>query len=170
MKKLRLPLVLGALAVAALCIPQGNSVESLTGKRMPAFKMMDTKGNTHSNASLRGKVVLLDFWASWCGPCKAASPTMQALHKKYASRGLVVIGANAEGTGDGMAIAKKYATVNSYTYPFTAGNEDFARKIGVSGLPTFVIVDKQGVVRLVAVGFDTRSTPREFEDAIKRLL
>lgn len=162
-------LAIGFALVAAIATAQ-SPVESLNGKKMPSFSMTDLSGKKHTNTSLKGKVVILDFWASWCGPCKAASPTMQALHQKYASKGLVVIGANTEGQGDGFAIAKKYAAEHRFGYTFTAKNEDFAQKLGIQGIPTFIFIDKKGVVRRVEVGFNPGSTPASFEDTVKRLL
>lgn len=153
----------GALAQAAL--------NALIGKTLPSMKMTDINGKVHTNASLKGKVVLLDFWATWCGPCKAASPTMQALHKKYARQGLVVIGANAmDGT---PAESKKksiaYKNEHKYTYTFTHGNDAFAQAMGVRGLPTFVFVGRDGKVAKVQTGF-SQALAGEFDRTVKSLL
>ncbi|HRK22275.1 MAG TPA: TlpA disulfide reductase family protein [Fimbriimonadaceae bacterium] len=153
----------GAFAQAAL--------NALVGKPLPAMKMTDINGKTHTNASLKGKVVLLDFWATWCGPCKAASPSMDMLHKKYAKQGLVVIGANAM---DGSAADSKkksisYQREHKYSYNFTYNNDAFAKSAGVGGLPTFIFVGRDGKVAKVQVGFGD-SLVAQFESTIKSLL
>lgn len=153
----------GAFAQAAL--------QAMVGKPLPAMKMADINGKVHTNASLKGKVVLLDFWATWCGPCKAASPSMNMLHKKYSKQGLVVIGAN---TMDGSpADSKKksiaYQREHKYAYNFTYDNDAFAKSVGVGGLPTFVFVGRDGKVSKVQVGFG-ENLVSVFESTIKSLL
>jgi thiol-disulfide isomerase/thioredoxin len=130
--------------------------------------MKDTAGHKVTDKSLRGKVVLLDFWATWCGPCKLASPAMQELHKKYAKQGLVVIGAN---TGDGGSVtaAPTYAKQHHYTYMFTTANDGYATKLNITGIPAFVIVDRKGVVRRVQMGY-APVLAYQFEDVVKQLL
>lgn len=137
---------------------------------MAGFKMVSTKGETLTNDSLKGKVVLLDFWATWCAPCKAASPTMEKLHKAYAQQGLQVIGANASEESDKEGAAAKYAKEHGYTYTFTKNNDSLAETIGISGIPCFIFIDKQGNVREVAEGFDPDATPAQFEAKVKELL
>ena len=156
-----------ALTLAASALAQDPS--SLVGKPAPAFKMTDTKGKVHTNASLKGKVVLMDFWATWCGPCVAASPSMQKLHDKYASKGLVVIGANTYERTNADGAAKKYATEHKYSYTFTKKNDTLAKKLGFMGIPGFVFVDKKGIVRHVQTGWGSELEP-VFEKKIKELL
>lgn len=140
--------------------PKGPGPESLIGKPLPAFKLPTIDGSELSNESARGKVLLIDFWASWCGPCMAASPILQKLHEEYSEQGLMVIGANtsernSQGESDRSAkIAKSYAKKNGYNYTFTYGSDDLKDACGVTGLPTMLIVDKEGTVREVVVGFN----------------
>lgn len=147
----------------------------LTGTTPADWKMTTTEGKTLTGKSLRGKVVLVDFWATWCGPCKKASPVMESLHKKYAKKGLVVIGANtSERDSDGRPVkwanaAKTYKKEHGYTYTFTWGNDDLKEKWGVQGIPTMFVIDKKGVVRKVFVGYDTK-LETNLEQAIKPLL
>jgi cytochrome c biogenesis protein CcmG, thiol:disulfide interchange protein DsbE len=132
----------------------------------PAFSVRDLDGRELTSASLRGKVVILNFWATWCGPCRVASPIMQQLHDKYGERGLVVIGANmAERDKDRKPLktkdkAEEYAKEHKFTYMFTYANDDFAKACQVSGIPTMLIVDRKGVVRKVQVG----AGPNLFKD------
>lgn len=168
--KTRISLTLLIAAAAALSFSQpAEPLAKLVGKKVPAFSMKDLKGRALSDQSLRGKVVLLDFWASWCGPCKMASPTMQALHKKYAAKGLVVIGANAMDEGS-TTEAPKYAKEHGYTYSFTSRNDAFAQKLGVQGIPAFVFIDRKGVIRRVQTGWNMKESPKLFEATVKQLL
>lgn len=160
---------LTAVLCSAFAFGGQADVKKLEGKPVPAFSMKTFAGKTVTSASLKGKVVILDFWATWCGPCKAASPTMQALHAKYGKKGLVVIGANM-GEDDGGKEAAKYPSKNKYTYMFTKGNDAYAGKLGVQGIPCFVFVDKAGKVASVQVGFGGDASAKEFESIVKKLL
>jgi len=156
-------------------LPVQDKVMAWKGKPAPKFSMKAIDGKVHTNASLKGKVVLLDFWATWCGPCKAASPSMQNLHKKHASKGLVVVGANGWESGpkgpdvNNPSYAKKYATEHKYSYVFTYGNDPLMKTLGMNGIPTFVLIDRKGVIREVWTGFGPRSEAT-MEAAIGKLL
>ena len=97
---------LSALALAAYAQAPIKTVTDLKGRAMPAFSMKTITGTSLTNANTKGKVVLLDFWASWCGPCKLASPTMQSLHKSHAAKGLLVFGVNGLENKKGPDAAK----------------------------------------------------------------
>ncbi len=140
--------------------PQGPGPESLIGKSLAAFTLPTIEGSELTNESVQGKVLLIDFWASWCGPCKAASPILQELHEELSDRGLMVIGANSserESSGEAVKspkIAQSYARKNGYTFTFTYGSDDLKDACQVRGLPTMLIVDREGTVRDVVVGFN----------------
>jgi len=141
--------------------------ETLKGKPIPAFAMKSVTGTSYTDKSLKGKVVILDFWATWCAPCVAASPTMQKLYTKYAKQGLVVLGSNITDSVDGV---KGYAKKHGYSYPFTQGNEAYAKKLGISAIPVFVFIDKKGIVQKVDTGFTTTTSPADWEATVTKLL
>jgi cytochrome c biogenesis protein CcmG/thiol:disulfide interchange protein DsbE len=151
-----------ALVYGAFAYGQG-SVASFAGKKVPAFTATTFNGKKISNATLKGKPYILDFWATWCGPCKAASPTMQAIHKKYGGKGLVVIGADVLENPGGLPMAKKYPKEHGYTYTFTTGNEKLGETLGIEGIPCIIFVDKTGKIKAVRTGFDGASSPAEFD-------
>ncbi|MDR3691916.1 MAG: redoxin family protein [Fimbriimonas sp.] len=143
-------------------------LKTLVGKAAPGFTMTDTHGRKWTNQSLKGKVVLLDFWATWCGPCKRASPVMQKLHAKFGSRGLVVIGAETLENG-APAGAKAYAAEHHYTYTFTTDNDPLTTKLGIGAIPAFVLIGKNGKVVYTETGVpdDLGKLYKEFESKIK---
>jgi cytochrome c biogenesis protein CcmG/thiol:disulfide interchange protein DsbE len=126
-------------------------------KKAPPFILTTLDGKRLTNKSLKGKVVIFDFWASWCGPCKMASPAMEKLHKMYADKDVVVIGADDEGgMSSGKQTAKHYKAEHKYTYTFTYDNEGLAQSFGVASLPSFAIMDKKGIIQGTIAGI-----PRE---------
>jgi cytochrome c biogenesis protein CcmG, thiol:disulfide interchange protein DsbE len=166
------PLIAFVLASAfVIGQPQAGNPEKLKGKALPSFKMKDLSGKTITNSSLKGKVVLLDFWASWCGPCKAASPLMQELHAKYNKQGLIVIGANVlEFTPEAKkTAAAKYKKEHKYTYTFTTGGDDLVRKAGFTGIPAFIYVDRKGIVQQVQMGYGPEAKS-QMEKQVRNLL
>jgi cytochrome c biogenesis protein CcmG, thiol:disulfide interchange protein DsbE len=160
-------LVLGVAALSAVSFAK-QSPTALRGKKMPAFEMTTFAGKKLSSASLKGKAVILDFWATWCGPCKAASPSMQKLHEKYASKGLVVIGVNMGETDNGKQAAL-YPKQHKYTYTFTKNNDKLADKIGVTGIPLFIFIDRKGNVSQVMTGYSP-SADATFEKYAQAIL
>jgi thiol-disulfide isomerase/thioredoxin len=101
-------------------------------------------------AQYQGKVVLLDFWATWCGPCKMAMPGVQRISEKFAGRPVAVVGANCWEKSDPAAFMKS----NGYTYELMLNADDLAKKYGVSGIPTFVILSPNGEQVYKSVGYD----------------
>ncbi|MEZ4405568.1 MAG: redoxin family protein [Polyangiales bacterium] len=113
-------------------------------------------------AQLRGRVVLLDFWASWCGPCRMMMPSIQRLSARYAAQGLTVIGL----TDDPPAVARAAGARLGVTYTI-ASTDSAMGAYGVRSLPTMILVDRAGNVRHVTVGVEN---PAEVERQIVALL
>ena len=138
--------------------PSGPAL--LIGSPVPDFKLAGINGETLSKDGLKGKVVLVDFWATWCGPCRFLPPILQSLHEEYGNRGLVVIGANAdEKDQNGEPTRTKdaaltYSKAHGLTYAFAYGADDFMDACSAVALPTVLLIDRSGVVRNVQVGFD----------------
>ena len=129
--------------------------------------MEDLHGHQISSADLRGKVVLIDFWATWCQPCKKEMPGYQQLADRYGARGLGVVGFKFDvmpDTEDPVQFARKIGV----RYPLAVAAEDLKLKFGgVEGLPTTLIYDRNGVLRQKIVGFEYTGV---VESEVKALL
>jgi thiol-disulfide isomerase/thioredoxin len=139
---------IAALSSALFVNPAlGQDFSRLNGKAMPPFVLTTIGGKKITNRSLKGKVVLFDFWATWCGPCKMASPAMQKIYEAYSKKGVVVIGADTFERNPGPAGAKGYKAEHKYAYTFTYDNDGLARTLGIQAIPAFALVDQHGIIR-----------------------
>lgn len=130
----------------------GDLAPELAGTRSDgtAFQLTDLDGKPIRLADLRGKVVWLNFWASWCGPCRAETPTLRTLDETYRDRGLALIAVQVQQTVDD---GRRYA--QTYGLGYTIGADvsgDVFRAYKVFALPTQFFIDRQGVVRSVVNG------------------
>ena len=130
---------------------KGPEMKVKAGDAAPDFKLSDFAGKEWTLGSLKGQVVLLDFWATWCGPCKKAMPSIQKIHEDYKSKGVAVLGVNTwERDPEG---AKKYMESKGFTYPCLGKGDDLATAYGMSGIPTLVVIGKDGKIAAIEVGF-----------------
>lgn len=125
------------------------------GAKIPDFKLKDAKGNDVTPATYKGKVLVIDFWGSWCPPCRAAMPGVQKLHEKYAGKPVVVVGFNSERQKN--ADPAKFMNENGYTYGLVLNAEKVAPKFKVPGWPTFYVFSPEGKVLWGGVGADPRA-------------
>lgn len=129
------------------------------GRPAPAWKLMDVDGKPVSLSQFRGKVVILDFWATWCPPCRTEIPGYIALQKKYGSEGLAVIGVSVD--TEGPAPVKKFMVDMGMNYPVVMADDDIQSAYGpLQGYPTTFIIDREGQIRDMKLG---RKPPEEFE-------
>ncbi len=117
----------------------------------PELTLTDIQGATHSLADYRGQVVLVNLWATWCPPCKAEMPTLQAYHDKYADQGFTVIAINdGDPTPDVIQFVKDYQlTFPVWLDPTYIATEDAFKTMN---LPSSFVIDRNGVVKLFWVG------------------
>jgi thiol-disulfide isomerase/thioredoxin len=112
------------------------------GEAAPDWKLTDARGLIHALSDYRGKWVVLDFWATWCGPCVRGMPVMQALHEKYHERGVEIIGVNAWEESNAPAYMKE----KGYTYVLLLEGESVAEAYHVSTLPTIYVIGRDGKI------------------------
>lgn len=118
------------------------------------FKLQDLGGKTVKLSEFKGRPVLLDFWATWCPPCRASIPEIEKLHKSYSSKGLVVLAISLD--QGGWDSVKDFVTESGITYTVLKGTDDVASKYHVRTIPMLVIVDKEGKIykRYLGLGED----------------
>jgi len=137
------------------------------GSHLPQFQEKELQGRDISSADLRGKVVLIDFWATWCQPCKKEMPGYQKLLDRYGARGLVVVGFKFDimpDAEDPFQFAKKIGV----RYPLVVASDEIKQKFGgIDGLPTTMLYDREGILRKNVIGFEYTEV---FESELKPLL
>jgi len=137
------------------------------GSPLPQFALQDLRGREISSAALRGKVVLIDFWATWCQPCKVEMPGYQQLLDHYGPRGFAVIGFKFDTMAD-TEDPLKFARRIRVQYPLAIAPDDLKQKFGgIEGLPTTLLYDRNGILRKKIIGFEY---PQAFEPPIKQFL
>jgi peroxiredoxin len=136
------------------------------GKPAPAFTLKTAKGKAVSLADYRGQVVLLDFWGTFCPPCVAALPELQALHAKHASKGFAVIGVTVD---DRMALVEKATSRAKVTYPVVQATPAVWSAYKVNALPSLVLVGRDGkIVKRFGGEADRAAMHAAIEEAIRR--
>ncbi len=133
--------------------PAGIEVENysaflLNGTPAPEWNLSDSDGNMVSLEELRGNVVVIDFWATWCGPCLVVMPDIQSLHEKYADQPVMIFGVNVWESGDPVA----FMLENAYTYGLLLEGDAVAEEYKVSGIPTLYVIDQEGNIAFAEVG------------------
>jgi cytochrome c biogenesis protein CcmG/thiol:disulfide interchange protein DsbE len=118
--------------------------------------------------ALKGKVVVLDFWASWCGPCKESFPVMNDLQKKFADKGLVILAVNVDEKAEAMTDFLKHNPAS-----FTIVHDATKKLVGtanISSMPTSFVLGKDGKVAAIHKGFHGKDTVKQYEAEIEKLL
>jgi thiol-disulfide isomerase/thioredoxin len=158
-----------ARVVLAVMPAQDDIVRmDLVGTFAPTWRDVESVSGTFppSIATLRGHVVLLDFWATWCGPCRIVVPKLGALQARYGAQGLDVLGVSTEDAQDVAVFAQRMDVRYAVAIDKHAQT---TRSYGVVSLPTLVVIDKRGIVRDVAVGYDSSEDAR-LENSVRTLL
>ena len=154
---LTLALLAGLAASAFAGVKVGDAFPDLAG-----FKL---EGNL---PDLKGKVVIVDFWASWCGPCKESFPAMNELQKQYADKGLVILAVNVdENVSDKDAFLKENAA--SFTVVRDA-KQKLVDTVEIGTMPSSFVIDREGKVRFAHAGFHGEASKKEYVKQIESLL
>ena len=133
----------------------------------PQFTLGAKGGSTVSLAQYKGQVVMLNFWASWCGPCRKEMPLLENIYKQYKKSGFTLIGVNVE--PDSKA-ADKWLEQTPVTFPVIYDKDSTGSKsYDVSGMPSTVIIDRKGNIRVLHRGYKD-GDENEYLDSIRKLI
>jgi cytochrome c biogenesis protein CcmG/thiol:disulfide interchange protein DsbE len=136
-------------------------------KAAPEFALKDSNGQAVHLADYKGKVVLLDFWATWCGPCKIEIPWFMEFEQTFKDRGFAVLGVSMD--EDGWGVVKPYLQDMKVNYRVVLGNEQVGELYGgVDSLPTTFLIDRQGKIASIHVGLSRGK--EDFKNDIANLL
>jgi thiol-disulfide isomerase/thioredoxin len=166
---LLLPLVGIVVAIVAPFVHSGAAQStagpaSSTGQRETIVQLTDDRGSAASLTRYRGRVVVLNLWASWCPPCRAEMPELQRFFVQNAARGVVVIGVNE---GESAERASEFAHSLGITFPIWIDDEQrYGRVYAALGLPTTIVIDRAGIV---VRGFDGPVTPSDLQTVVAKI-
>jgi thiol-disulfide isomerase/thioredoxin len=145
---------------------QASNAPTVELASSPAWELKDVEGKAVKSSNFAGKVVILDYWATWCGPCRMEIPGFIELQKQYADKGLVVIGISLD--QDGASAVKPFSEKMGINYPIVLGDEAVVSAFGgIEGIPTTFIIDRVGNIVRKHVGYAPKA---EFETDSKPLL
>ncbi|HTZ19799.1 MAG TPA: TlpA disulfide reductase family protein [Opitutaceae bacterium] len=131
--------------------PQGEPAAPAPPTAAPAWKLRDLDGQFVDSAQFKGKVVVLDFWATWCPPCLSEIPGYIALQEKYGQNGLTFVGVSLD--SEAPEAVKQFVAQHHMNYPVVLGDESITAAFGgVEAIPTTFIIDRQGIIRYRKVG------------------
>lgn len=153
--------ILIAVAIAAF----GPGLSFGAGDVAKDFQLYSTRSKLFQLSELRGKVVVLDFWASWCPPCRAAIPAMQRLHERYSDQGLVVLGINVN---DNKDPAEFMASMHA-TYPVLVSGDAVSQMYQVKGIPTLIVIDADGHIVYREAGWSS-AAEKKMQEVIEKAL
>jgi peroxiredoxin len=148
-------------------LPTGMKAEgvSMIGMEAPDFTLSDPSGKPVHLRDLRGKVVVVDFWATWCSPCRALMPHIQKMHEQLASKGLMILGLDV---GEDAATVAKFAKEQSYTFRLLLdGEPEVTSRYFVQAYPTTFVIDRAGRIVFRDMGSDK---PTDLQAAVEKAL
>ena len=162
-------LVMSACSQTA-AVTEGGGVAEAAEKEPPRpapdFTLEDADGNEVTLSDLEGQVVLLNFWATWCGPCKIEMPWFVDFQRKYKDRGFAVVAVSLD--EEGWEVVRPYAEEMQFNFPVVVGNDEMASKFGdVYALPTTLMINKEGEIVSTHTGLVGRDV---YEEEIESLL
>ena len=163
MKKILTLFVIAAMHLSV--VP--SSLAAVIEGQAPDFILKSNLGKNLRLSEYRGQVVLINFWASWCGPCRQEMPVLDAMHKEYEKLGFTVFGVNVD---DSAAQADKLLRDIPVSFPVLYDNENSVSKLfKVDAMPTTILVDRNGNMRFLHRGYK-RSYDAKYHDHIKQLV
>lgn len=155
------------IAASLLSAPGPVDAAPRQGQTVPDFRVISTSGQTISQKNYRGYVLILDFFATWCPPCRQSIPHLVELNRKYGKRGLQILGMSVD--EDGEDAVKSFADQFRINYPLALAGDSSVADFGIRSVPVMYLMDKKGKIVEVYRGF-TDEMGRSMEQTIRRLL
>ena len=154
--------------LAILCVGFTSGAWAKTDQApAPDFTLKSQNGDNLKLSELRGKVILINFWASWCGPCRQEMPVLDQLYRHYRSLDFTILGVNVEQDSDNAKTLLKDVSVS---FPVLFDSENKVSKLyEVKGMPSTVLVDRDGNIRYVHMGYQP-GTEAEYQSQIRSLI
>lgn len=158
-----------ATIIAASLLNAPGSVDAAPrpGQHMPNFKVTSIAGQTISPDNYRGHVLILDFFATWCQPCRQSIPHLVEMNRKYGRQGLQILGLSVD--EDGERMVKSFTDEFRVNYPLALAGNSTTAEFGVRSVPIMFLIDKKGNIAEVYRGYSNEMA-RSLEKSIKRLL
>lgn len=162
-------------AAAALALVVGLTAQvpdgsALIGKKAPAFELESVGGGKVKLSDLKGRVVVLDFWAVWCGPCETSMPFFQRLQDEYGKHGLEVVGMHVDDRMPAVEDLREYLEEHDIRYRNLVSTFEVDNEFEVYAMPSTYMIDREGVLRKVHVGFNPSTAPAKIERDIREML
>ena len=158
----------GAVVATIICAAAMAFASATVGNAAPALVVPELDGQTFDLSALHGKVVIVNFWATWCPPCRKEMPALDAFYRRYHGQGLEMIGVSADRPHDRSDVTK---VMQSFSYPAAMMDDAKVNDFGTpDALPMTVVVDRNGVVRAKLTPDQTPVTEKSLSDAVLPLL
>ena len=156
-----------AFAAAALLSAAPGQAALNEGAPAPAFKLNSTLGKPVALGDYKGQVVLVNFWASWCGPCRTEMPILEQIYKRYKSMGVTLVGVNVE---PDSSAGLEWLKATPVSFPILFDTDSSVSKLyDVNGMPNTVIVDRKGNVRYIHRGYKS-GAENDYMDQLRALI
>ena len=159
--------VFAAAVLLAGC--QRKAPTTGVGAKAPDFTLTGIDGKAYTLSSFRGRVVVVDFWATWCPPCQASIPVFNRIYETFKGQGVVVLGVSINSSPGSMAKIRQFAKDYKVQYPLLWDNNNVADAYGVQSIPTAFVIDKNGNISERHLGYSYGEF-QEFSSEIEGLL
>ena len=160
-------ILLVILAASLLLAPLRVDAAPRVGHPSPNFKVLSTSGQTITQENYRGQVLILDFFATWCQPCRLSIPHLVEMNRKYGKQGLHILGLSVN--EDGERLVKAFTDEFRVNYPLATAGDTTTADFGVRSVPVMYVIDKKGDIAAVYRGYSSEMA-HSLESSIKRLL
>lgn len=149
----KIPIIIAIVLLVGACEKERPRVKAEVGKPAPAFSLIDTEGRKVSLSDLKGKVTVLEFWATWCGPCQESVPELNGLQGRFVGRDVTILGISVDEGDDAAEKVREFAAEHKIGYPILICDEGTSTDYGIMSIPVLFILDREHVIKSRHVGY-----------------